>query len=91
MKQQSQAINITIPKQLLQQVDELAKHDFTSRSDIIRQSLLDRIRRSQSVSSDAWGDEGKWETIVDLSDTTAGGISASDFVSRLKELDGQNR
>ncbi len=42
---QSQTVNITIPKALLKQVDALAKRDYTSRSDVIRQALLQRIRQ----------------------------------------------
>jgi metal-responsive CopG/Arc/MetJ family transcriptional regulator len=88
-KQQSQAINITIPKELLTKVDDLAKQDYTSRSDIIRQALLDKIRSTKK--SDEWGDEGTWETVVDLSNIQGGGMLASDFLKRLKDLDGQDR
>jgi len=87
-KQQSQAINITIPKELLTKVDDLAKQDYTSRSDIIRQALLDKIRSTRK--DNEWGGEGNWETVLDLSDTPNGGLSASDFLKRLKDLDGQD-
>lgn len=87
-KQRSQAINITVPRELLKKVDELAKHDYTSRSDIIRQALLDKIR---NLHKDEWGDEGNWKTILDLTDMPGGGMSAADFTSRLEDFDGQDR
>ena len=86
-KQQSQAINITIPKELLVQVDNLAKQDYTSRSDIIRQALLDKLRQSKR---DEWNDEGQWVTVLDASELPGGGVSADDFIRRLKDLDGQD-
>jgi metal-responsive CopG/Arc/MetJ family transcriptional regulator len=87
-RQRTQAINITIPKELLVQVDNLAKQDFTSRSDIIRQALLDKLRKSKR---DEWNDEGNWVTVLDVSELSGGGIPANDFIQRLKDLDGQNR
>ncbi len=37
-------VNITISKALLKRVDEAARQDYTSRSDLIRQSLLWYLR-----------------------------------------------
>lgn len=85
----SQTVNITIPKELLKKVDALAKRDYTSRSDIIRQALLRQVRQKPQV--DEWGDEGKWQTIADFSDMPEGGMSAEEFIQRLKALDGQDR
>lgn len=81
----SKPINITIPVGLLKQVDELAKHDYTSRSDIIRQALLAKIRNS-----DEWGDEGRWETVVDFRNLPGGGMPAQEFMARLEKLNGQD-
>ena len=83
----SQTVNITVPRALLKRVDALAKRDYTSRSNIIRQALLDKIR---SAKMDEWGDEGSWETIADFQDLPGGGMPAEEFMDRLKSLDGQN-
>ncbi len=83
----SQPINITIPTELLKQVDALAKRDYTSRSDIIRQALLSKVRATQT---DEWGDEGNWETVADFRDLPGGGMPADEFIARLKKLNGQN-
>jgi metal-responsive CopG/Arc/MetJ family transcriptional regulator len=82
----SKPINITIPEPLLKKVDALAKRDYTSRSDIIRQALLEKIRSTR----DEWGDEGKWETVVDFRELADGGMPADELIKRLEKLDGQN-
>lgn len=40
-------INISLPSDLVNQIDVLARKEFTSRSDIIRASLLSRVSKSQ--------------------------------------------
>ena len=84
----SQTINITVPRELLKRVDALAKRDYTSRSDIIRQALLDKIRSPQV---DEWGDEGQWETVADFRDLPGGGLPADDFIKRVRALNGQDK
>jgi metal-responsive CopG/Arc/MetJ family transcriptional regulator len=81
---QSKAINITVPKELLEKVDALAKQDYTSRSDIIRQALLDKIRKPQP---DEWGEEGKWNTLVDFREISSKGVPASDVLEALKKIE----
>lgn len=87
MSTKSQTINITVPKELLRMVDVLARQEYTSRSDVIRQSLLDRIRKTNT---DEWNDAKNWETVVDFTSIMGGGMPAKEFMSRLKALDGQN-
>ena len=48
---QVQTVNISLPKPLLVQVDLLAEQMYATRSDLIRQALLEKIRRWQE-----WGD-----------------------------------
>jgi len=40
---ESQKITVTLPRQLLKQLDNVALHDFASRSDVIRIALLDYL------------------------------------------------
>lgn len=88
----SQTVNITVPSELLKQVDALAKRDFTSRSDIIRQALLDKIRRPiKTEELDEFGDEGRWDIIADFRDLPGGGLPADEFIKRVKALDGQDQ
>ena len=41
---QAQTVNISLPKLLLSQVDLMAKEVFASRSDLIREALVEKIR-----------------------------------------------
>jgi len=43
----SQAFNITLPAELVQKVDELAKREFANRSDYIRSALVRQIREDE--------------------------------------------
>jgi metal-responsive CopG/Arc/MetJ family transcriptional regulator len=45
-------ITIAIPIKLLQEIDEAAKADYTSRSDYIRKAAILRLKASKSV--DLW-------------------------------------
>ena len=92
---QSQTVNITLPKALLKQIDALAKRDYTSRSDIIRQTMLQRIRASAHLQKrtdlDEWGYEGSWVTVADFRDKQGRGIPSDAFLSELKTvIDGQS-
>lgn len=87
MSRKSQTVNITVPTELLKQVDELAKRDYTSRSDIIREALLAKVRKAQV---DEWGDEGNWETVLDFRNLPGGGMPSKEFMARLKKLNGPN-
>lgn len=84
-KTKSQTVNITIPRELLKKVDSLADRDYTSRSDIIRQALLDKIRQPRL---DEFGDESIWGTVADFRSLPGGGLPEKEFISRLKKLNG---
>ena len=83
---QSKTVNITLPKELLQRVDALAKRDYTSRSDIIRQALLDKVRKP--VELDEWGDpkSENWQTVVDFREIDSDGVPAKDVIRVMNEL-----
>lgn len=84
---QSQTVNITLPKPLLKQVDALAKRDYTSRSDIIRQALLFKVRFH---GVDEWGDpEGLYKTMVDFRKIDPNGVSIKEVITAIKELQNQ--
>ena len=80
----SQTVNITIPRELLKQVDALAKRDYTSRSDIIRQALLRRIRKPEL---DEWGDpvSENWQTVVDFRDKNGKGVLAGELIEAIDQ------
>ncbi len=83
----TRTINITVPRELLKQVDALAKRDYTSRSDIIRQALLDKIRRPANRQLDEWGDPigENWQTVVDFRDKNGSGVPIEDLIAAIDE------
>ncbi len=84
----SQTVNITIPKELLKRVDDLAKQDYTSRSDVIRQALLAKVRSSHKEELDEWGDpiSENWQTLVDFREIDPKGVPAEEVLRAFKEL-----
>lgn len=89
MSNNSKAINITLPDELLKAIDKAAKGEYASRSDFIRESIVRRLKGQRVV--DEWGDEGNWETVVDFRDLPGGGMDIEDFIDRLEKLDGQDK
>lgn len=45
----SKTINISLPSDLVKLIDKQAKKDFTSRSDFIRSTLLQRVRTEEKA------------------------------------------
>lgn len=45
----SQIFNLSLPKELVQKMDEQAKRDFSSRSDFVRKAIVNQLRAEQSV------------------------------------------
>lgn len=84
---QSKAINITIPAELLKQVDALAVRDYTSRSDIVRQALLEKVRKPVRA-LDEWGDpvSEEWKILADFRKIKAAGVPIDDVIQAAEEL-----
>lgn len=45
---QTQTLNISLPKNLVKRVDEVAEREYKNRSELIREALLVYIRRMES-------------------------------------------
>lgn len=87
MGNKSQTVNLTIPSALLKQVDALAKRDYTSRSDIIRQALLDKVRKT---GLDEWGDpvSENWQKVIDFREHGyPEGIPSDEVIQILEKLE----
>ena len=80
----SKTINITLPAELVNKIDEAAKSEFSSRSDYIRESLVRRLKHQRIV--DEWGDEGKWETVIDFQKIDNDRVAASEVLAALEQL-----
>ncbi len=80
----SKTINISLPEDLVKKIDELARGEYASRSDFIRETLVRRIKGQRIV--DEWGDEGQWETVVDFREINPAGVPAKDVLEALEKL-----
>jgi metal-responsive CopG/Arc/MetJ family transcriptional regulator len=45
----TQTFNLSLPRQLVAQMDEQAKRDFSSRSDFVRKAVVNQLRAEQSL------------------------------------------
>ncbi len=81
----SKIINISLPEDLVKKIDQLAKSDYASRSDFIRETLVRRIKGQRIV--DEWGDPvGEWEAGIDLRDSHGNGVKAETVLAVIDEL-----
>lgn len=80
----TKTINISLPEELVKMIDKLAKGEYASRSDFIRETLVRRIKGQRIV--DEWGDEGEWESVADFRDINPGGVPAEDVLQALQKL-----
>lgn len=45
----SQTFNLSLPKELVDKLDEQAKRDFSSRSDYVRKAIVNQLRSEQAL------------------------------------------
>ncbi len=46
----TKTFNLSLPKELVERLDEQAKKDYSSRSDYIRKAILNQMRAEQGIS-----------------------------------------
>jgi len=80
----TKTINISLPEDLLKKIDAVAKTEYSSRSDFIRDSLVRRLKHQRIV--DEWGDDGEWETVVDFNEVKSGGVAATQVLEVIEKL-----
>lgn len=81
----SKTINISLPEELVKKIDQLAKSEYASRSDFIRETLVRRIKGQRIV--DEWGDVlGEWNEGVDLRDEHGRGMPAKQLIKAIEEI-----
>ena len=81
-----QTVNISLPSDLIDQIDSLAQKEFTSRSDIIRASLIKRVNTAQKA---AQKDLAKTLALLDqaakdLQKTNITNTEIDDFVEHMR-------
>ncbi len=80
----NKAINLSLPEELLKVIDIAAKDEYASRSDFIREAVVQRLKGQRVV--DEWSDAGEWETVVDFRSINPGGVAAKKVEAALKRL-----
>ena len=81
----TRTINISLPKDLIEEVDKIAKTEFASRSDYIRQALVSKLKADRTAADD-------WDLLEALSKEIAqkaqraGYKTDDDFVRATKEV-----
>ncbi len=75
-------VNLSLPEELLDQIDLAAKADYASRSDFIRETLVRRLNGQRII--DEWGDAvGKWDNSIDIRDEQGNGVAVGDVLEIL--------
>lgn len=72
VKRTAKIINISLPSKLVEEMDKVAKNEFASRSDFIRDSILRKLRA-----------EERWELVSDLTAVQKGGVDVDELLKRL--------
>ena len=68
----TKTINISLPKKLVSEMDKVAKNEFASRSDFIRDSILRKLNEQE-----------RWEVVSDLTTIQKGGVDIDELLERL--------
>jgi len=81
----SQTINISLPAELVSQVDKMAKSEYTNRSEFIRQAVVKKLKSEQSLQQD-WAVLETMMADAGTAATERGYVSDDDFVRAVKEV-----
>jgi metal-responsive CopG/Arc/MetJ family transcriptional regulator len=69
----TRTINISLPENLVSEMDKAAKDEYATRSDFIRDSILRKLRNH----------EERWETVTDFTTIQKGGVDIDELLRRL--------
>lgn len=83
----TQTINISLPEDLVKEIDSAAKAEFASRSDYIRQALVDKLK-SDKAQQDDWDLLEALSVEIAENAQEAGYRTEQDFVRAVKEVRG---
>lgn len=80
----TQTINISLPEELIKEIDKAAKTEYASRSDYIRQALVGKLK-ADKIQSDDWDLLEALSVEIAQSAKAEGLTSDDDFVRVVKE------
>ncbi len=78
-------INISLPEELVKKVDVAAKAEYASRSDYIRQALVNKLQTDR-VKEDDWDLLEELTSEISANATARGYSTEEDFVRAVKEV-----
>ena len=81
----TQTINISLPEELVSQVDKAAKSEFSNRSEYIRQAVVRKLKADRSSDQD-WAILESLMEDAGASATERGYVTDDDFVRAVKEV-----
>jgi metal-responsive CopG/Arc/MetJ family transcriptional regulator len=81
----TQTINISLPKELVKEIDKAASSEFASRSDYIRQALVGKLKADKTQQDD-WDLLEALSAEIAESATKQGYKTEEDFVRAVKEV-----
>lgn len=81
----SQTINISLPEELVSQVDKVARAEYTNRSEYIRQAVVKKLKSEQSVQQD-WAVLEAMMADAGAAAAERGYVTDDDFVRAVKEV-----
>jgi Arc/MetJ-type ribon-helix-helix transcriptional regulator len=79
----SQIINISFPEELVKKIDAVAKANYVTRSEFIRQSVVNRL---QLKDNDVWDALAAGADKLRLKAKQSGYTSDDDFIRAVKEV-----
>jgi Arc/MetJ-type ribon-helix-helix transcriptional regulator len=79
----TQVINLSLPKELVQRIDQAAKGEYASRSEYIRQAVVSRLKGQDS---DLWAALLAGADEVQNSARLAGYTSGEDYARAVREV-----
>lgn len=79
----TQIINLSLPEDLVQKIDKAAKGQYASRSEYIRQSVVNRLRTQDN---NVWAELAAGADEVRTAAERAGYVSDKDFARAVKEV-----
>jgi Arc/MetJ-type ribon-helix-helix transcriptional regulator len=81
----TQTINISLPEELVSQVDKMARSEFTNRSEFIRQAVVRKLKADRNANDD-WIVLEAMMTDAGIAAGERGYVTDDDFARAVKEV-----
>jgi Arc/MetJ-type ribon-helix-helix transcriptional regulator len=81
----TQTVNISLPEELVSQIDKAAKGDYTNRSEYIRQAVVKKLKTEQTTQQD-WAVLETMLSDAGVAAAERGYVTDDDFVRAVKEV-----